>query len=123
MYSSISKDQGRTWTKPKPIAPNGVFPQLLLLDNGILVLASGRPGLQLRFCIDGTGENWTDPIDMMHYMKKDGLPDIYASCGYAGLMPISRNSFYLVYSDFHVKNANGEDRKAIILRKITINKR
>lgn len=123
MYSSISKDQGRTWTTPKPIAPNGVFPQMLLLSNGVLVLASGRPGLQLRFCLDGTGENWTDPIDMMHFMKEDGTPDIYASCGYAGLMPINHNSFYLVYSDFHTKNAEGENRKAIKLRKITINKR
>ncbi len=123
MYSSISKDQGKTWTTPQPIAPNGVFPQMLLLDNGVLVLASGRPGLQLRFCLDGTGENWTDPIDMMHFMKEDGTPDIYASCGYAGLMPINRNSFYIVYSDFHSKNTKGEERKAIKLRKVTISRR
>ena len=95
----------------------------MLLDNGVLVLASGRPGIQLRFCLDGTGENWTDPIDMMHFMNEDGTQDIYASCGYAALMPISRNSFYLVYSDFHEKNKNGEDRKAIKLRKIKISKR
>ena len=123
MYSSLSKDQGKTWTTPQAIAPNGVFPQLMLLDNGVLVLASGRPGLQLRFCLDGTGENWTDPIDMMNFMGDNGAPDIYASCGYAALMPINRNTFFLVYSDFHTKNLQGEDRKSIKLRKITVNKR
>ena len=43
MYQSFSKDQGKTWSKPEPIAPNGVSPMLMRLKNGVLVMASGRP--------------------------------------------------------------------------------
>jgi len=62
MYISRSIDMGVTWSKSEPFIRAGVLPRLLQLDNGVIVLASGRPGVQLRFCTDGKGEKWTDPI-------------------------------------------------------------
>lgn len=58
MYKSYSTDNGETWSTPEPITPNGVMPQLIRLDSDILILASGRPGIQLRFSCDGKGELW-----------------------------------------------------------------
>jgi len=119
MYLTKSKDCGLHWSIPKPLAPNGVFPSILKLDNGCLVLASGRPGVQLRFNIDGSGEKWTDPIDMVYYMNR-GSYDIYASCGYSCLLGVDRNTFYIVYSDFKKKNHEGITRKAIMFRKVEL---
>lgn len=121
MYKTISKDKGHTWSKPEPFTPNGVKPRLLYLKNGVLVLASGRPGLQLRFSLDGTGQDWTDPIDMIPFIKEDGTFDVWdVTCGYAGLLDVDKNSFYIVYSDFTTKNDAGEVRKSIWFRKIKV---
>lgn len=121
MYKTISKDQGKTWSKPEPFTPNGVKPTLLRLNNGVIVLASGRPGVQLRFCLEGDGQKWTDPIEMIPYMDIRGKYEVWAnSCGYTSILSADNNSFYFVYSDFKSKNENGELRKAIIFRKLTI---
>lgn len=113
MYISYSKDMGKTWTTPKAFSANGVLPQLLQLKNGILVLSSGRPGVQLRFTADA--QTWTDPFEMLPYhSEKDQV-----SCGYTGLLPVSDDSFLLVYSDFKYKTLSGQIRKAIKVRQIT----
>ena len=120
LYQAFSDDLGRTWTKPQPIAPNGVKPQLLKLGNGALVLASGRPGIQLRFSLDGTGNKWTDPIDLLPFSKDDGSYDSEVSCGYPCLLSEDNNTFYIVYSNFREHDNNGNERKAIVFRKVQI---
>jgi len=116
MYASYSADMGRTWTAPDIITQNGVKPRILKLDNGVLVLASGRPGVQLRFDVSGTGKQWSDPFEMLPYdNEKDQV-----SCGYVDLVPVAKNSFLIVYSDFKYKTQAGEIRKAIKVREITI---
>lgn len=125
MYISFSKDQGQTWSIAKPFTSNGVMPTFLKLNNGVLVLASGRPGVQLRFSFDGTGENWTVPIDMLPYMedyqktKNNGA----ATCGYARLLKADDNSFYIVYSDFLERNKQNKIRKTIKFRRVSITRK
>lgn len=121
MYQSFSYDRGKSWTSAKPISPNGVRPWLLKLKNGVLVLVSGRPGIQIRLSFDGTGKEWSDPIEMQHYMHSDGTYSLSTSCGYASITEADRNSFYLVYSDFTTRNILGQRRKSIWFRKITVN--
>lgn len=124
MYKSFSEDYGKNWSKPEPFTPNGVLPRLALLDSGVLALASGRPGLQLRFNMDGDGEKWTEPIEMMPFMDENGNYNIWTiGCGYPDIMKIGEDAFYIVYSDFRVKNQKGEQRKTIFFRKIEILKR
>lgn len=119
MYRVFSKDKGRTWSKPEPFTPNGVKPLLFTLKNGILVLVSGRPGIQIRFSLDGKGETWTTPIEMIPFMENSSF-NLYATCGYAAIEEAGDDSFYIVYSDFNRKNNHGEKRKAIVFRKVTI---
>lgn len=120
MYRSVSMDHGKTWSKPIAFTPNGVSPHFLKLRNGTIVLSSGRPGVQLRFNFDGTAENWTEPIDMLPFIKQDGSYEREVSCGYTGLLPIDDESFYLVYSDFLQKDSKGNVRKSIKIRKIIV---
>lgn len=121
MYESISKDYGHTWSDVVAVAPNGVKPRLLPLKKGVLVLASGRPGIQLRFNLDGTGTRWTEPIDMIPFMNEDGTFTRDVSCGYASILVAGDDSFYLVYSDFTKSNVDGQIRKSIWCRKVTVN--
>lgn len=122
MYQSFSYDRGKSWSNPEAFTPNGVFPHLLLLKNGVLVLVSGRPGIQIRFSFDGTGKDWTEPIDMVPFMNEDGTYTRDVSCGYASVLEADNNSFYIVYSDFTQKNKQGEERKSIWFRKIAVRK-
>lgn len=118
MYKSYSYDYGREWSTPEPITPNGVMPQLIRLDNDILILASGRPGIQLRFCCDGKGDAWTSPVELIDYDEEQNW--VYDTCGYPFLYKSSDNEFYIVYSNFQEKSSSGEKRKSIIFRRIKI---
>jgi len=120
MYISRSTDMGKTWSRPTPFTRAGVLPQVLQLENGVVVLAAGRPGVQLRFSTDGKGEKWTDPFEMLPYdvkNKKDAV-----SCGYTDLMATGPNKFLIIYSDFKFINDKGEIRKAIKVREVTVDK-
>jgi len=119
MYYSRSTDLGKTWTKPKAFTGAGVMPRLLQLDNGVLVLSSGRPGVQLRFSTDGKGEVWTDPIEMMPH--DNGLKQDEISCGYTGIIPSGPNRFFIIYSDFKHLNEAKEPRKSIKVREVIVN--
>ena len=121
MYQTFSGDKGKTWTDPKPFTPNGVRPRLLKLNNGVLVLVSGRPGVQVRFSLDGTGTKWTDPIEMNSFVDVHGKVRLWKTCGYAYILEESENSFYIVYSDFTTPNSQGEARKSIWCRKVAVN--
>ena len=117
MYISRSSDQGVTWSNPVPFTPSGVLPRLLKLGNGVLVLASGRPGVQIRFSLDGKGEKWTDPFEMLPFVSAADTP----SCGYTTLLATGVDSFWIVYSDFKFPDpVSGELRKAIKIREIKV---
>lgn len=57
LYCSRSTDDGRTWTPPEQIADRGVCPNLVTLDNGIIVCTYSRPGNWLIFS-DDNGKTW-----------------------------------------------------------------
>ena len=116
MYSSHSRDMGRTWSRPVVMAPNGVLPRLLRLANGVVVLASGRPGVQLRFSANGRGETWTEPYELVPFTNQKNS----VSCGYTSILAAGPDRFLIIYSDFKHKNAAGETRKAIKVREVVV---
>lgn len=123
MYRCTSKDNGMTWSDYEPFTINGVFPRLLKLKNGVLVLASGRPGLQLRLSLDGKGKEWTDPIELLPFMDAyNQSPSTDVTCGYAGLLEAGQNAFYIVYSDFVEEPVSNRFIKEIKFRKVIVDK-
>jgi len=57
LYITRSVDRGKTWEKPSRLNIRGVLPQLLLMSNGLVALATGRPGCTLHFSND-RGRSW-----------------------------------------------------------------
>jgi hypothetical protein len=57
LYCSRSSDWGKSWTPPAQIADRGVCPNLVTLQNGIIVCTYSRPGNWLIFS-DDNGRTW-----------------------------------------------------------------
>lgn len=122
MYKSISTDGGLTWSDPVAFTSNGCAPRLMNLKNGVIALTSGRPGVQLRFSIDGKANEWTNPIEMMNIIDGEGNVNLLASCGYSSIIRAGDNSFYLVYSVFTEKDKEKSVffKKEIKFRKVVV---
>ena len=115
MWLTRSVDSGYTWDEPSGVLGYGVFPRLLQLDNGVMALSYGRaPGTWMAFSLDG-GHAWSEPYCIIDEAGKD------SSCGYTSLLALGSDTFLLAYGDIHVKNADGEECKSILVRKITVN--
>ncbi len=61
MWSCRSKDDGRTWTRARPMPDDAVsvFPDAVLMSNGVLAVSFGRPGCHIMFSVNGRGLRWT----------------------------------------------------------------
>jgi len=57
LYLSVSRDDGKSWETPRPIADRGVWPSACRMANGVLVVTYGRPDNWLAFSLDN-GETW-----------------------------------------------------------------
>lgn len=137
MYRTRSIDGGKTWGAPEKLWPFGVLPQLLTLDNGVTVLAFGRPGVHLLFSNDGKGEEWSNAVHLVvESFEKTGIdgegygfqkgenpkgrPKQTRTSGYTGLVATGPDSFMIAYDQFDYPNADGKPRKTILVRKFTV---
>ena len=57
LYVNVSKDDGKTWSKPVPIADRGVWPCACRMQSGVLAVTYGRPDNWLVFSRDH-GKTW-----------------------------------------------------------------
>lgn len=125
MYWTTSSNKGVSWSTPKVFTGSGVLPKLLELNNGVVAMAAGRPGVQLRFMLNSDPNDWTEPFEMLPWAGSDlqqseGNVNTGASCGYTQLLKVDDNSFLIIYSDFQHKTPEGLIRKAIKVRKVTV---
>lgn len=91
IYKSISVDWGKNWSYPDPITSHGVWPDALLMENGIIAMTYGRPGNWIMFN-DGKNESWGPIIPFYN--------DIYPpDCGnYISMAEVAPNILLVVYS-------------------------
>jgi hypothetical protein len=66
LIRQYSSDNGKTWTAPDRLDAFSVDPTLRRLENGVIFLAAGRPGIDLWFSTDGRGAEW-QKIDLVDY--------------------------------------------------------
>lgn len=90
LFMSASSDMGKTWSNALPVNDFGVWPDALVLQNGIIALSYGRPGNWLMFSNDN-GANWGPKIQFYN--------DIYPpDCGnYMSMAEVAPNVLLVVY--------------------------
>ncbi len=91
VYMTASIDGGKNWSSPNPISKYGVWPNAILMKNGLLVASYGRPGNWLMFS-QNEGKKWGPTIPFYH--------DLYPpDCGnYFSMMEVAPNILLVVYS-------------------------
>jgi hypothetical protein len=85
LYQARSKDQGETWSDPVQIAPLGVNPNAIALENGVLVASYSRPGAWIMFSTDD-GLTWK------------GHRHLCNSDAYTGLLATGKDEFTVYYA-------------------------
>ena len=91
VYMSKSIDGGKTWSNADPVAGFGVWPDAVLMENGLIAVSYGRPGNWLMFS-NNEGESW-GPITQFY----NGLypPD----CGnYVSMAEVAPDILLVVYA-------------------------
>jgi len=116
MLISHSQDHGHTWELPRPLFGCGVFPALVRLGNGALLLAFGRPGVWVAASAD-SGRNWTDPVPVI---EAETTANLAHTCGYTNLLALGGEEALLVYTDFKHTGPDGRPCKSAEVRRITV---
>lgn len=128
---AASYDGGYTWEKTVSVADSSVTPQILALDNHVVILVYGRPGVHFKVSEDD-GRTWSEPYPIIGKTlteerktgRKDSDIKYYATCSYSNTFveKIDGNSVLVLYND--LKYAEDETRhKAAYVKKITIDKK
>ena len=121
MMITRSYDGCKTWEKPQYFYEYGVLPVTRQLEDGTILLSSGRPGVYLRVSDDPFASSWSDVIPVIDVPKNDVYAKYYEySCSNTGLAVTGRNTAVIAYSDFTLNAPNGKRAKSIMVRKITI---
>lgn len=92
LFTSISTDQGLTWSTPKMLGATGVFPHLTKLSDGKIALSYGRYGVKLMFA-DETGTRWSKPT-IIHDESSSGHARVYERSDGKYVISYDQSSFY-----------------------------
>ncbi|MCD2422694.1 glycoside hydrolase [Niabella pedocola] len=90
LFMSVSGDMGKTWSNATSVNDFGVWPDALVLENGIIALSYGRPGNWLTFSNDN-GASWGPRLQFYN--------DLYPpDCGnYMSMTEVAPNVLFVVY--------------------------
>ena len=113
MYRARSTDDGRTWGEPAVFDDRGVWPQMLTLGNGVTLAIYGRPGLFVRAASDPAGLSWGERVAVVPPGEQG-----QDTCSYAALLALDGSRALAAYSDFNLRNADGELCKGIQVREV-----
>lgn len=121
MMQTRSRDGCKTWEKPEYFYDYGVLPVTRTLEDGTILLSSGRPGVYLRISEDSDARKWSDVCHVVKVPDEDVYGKYYEySCCNTGLAVTGKNTAVIAYSDFTRFTPEGKRAKSIMVRKITI---
>ena len=97
MYTSWSKNLGKTWTRPKPTQPHlkNACPTLAVLDNGEVACIYGRPGVHVAFSTD-QGHTWTHRVTFTELTTLWGQSSESSISCYADMVKVGPNKLLAI---------------------------
>jgi hypothetical protein len=96
-YVSRSSDDGQTWSKPVVALDRGVWPTLCVLKNGLVAMATGRPGNWLVLSQDD-GRTWEGAIEFAALTAP-------ATSSYNTVLEVAPNTLLVVHDRQSPKDA------------------
>ncbi len=85
-------------------------------------MASGRPGVYIRFCNNPNGEKWNDIIELLQVPQEELYTAYYEySCSNPDILIFDEKTIFATYSDFRHNAPDGKRAKSIVVQKITLN--
>jgi len=121
-----SSDNGFTWSASEPVASSSVTPHLVKLDNGIVALVFGRPGVHVQFSTDGC-RSWEALTSLLGKTAeeevaagRDLIDAMYRdTVSYSNTRTVvtGPDRFLVLYTDFKY---GGERRKAIVVQEVSV---
>ena len=127
LAAARSTDGGRNWIPVSPISEFSVTPALVPLENGVVALLYGRPGVHVRVSTD-SGMSWSDSMPVVGPAEAEltamPLADWWKvrhdfSCANLDVVVSRPDRFLVAYSDFQHENADHRTCKAIKIREIS----
>jgi hypothetical protein len=133
LWKAFSSDHGASWSPPEPMVPHprphpwssqpsfmyAVWPQLLKLSNGALVLASGRPGIGFWVASNpGNGTGWVGyDVEAMHSQNRpdDPFDGESGTTSYTGISEVEPGIVLLAYDKVGA-NRHGDVQKVYSVR-------
>lgn len=104
---------------------------MIALDNGIVVLVCGRPGLHFKVSED-YGKTWSGSYPIIGKTLSEELYDgksymdakYFDTVSYSNTFveKLSEQSFLVLYNNLKYDDGNGKNHKAAFVRKTTIEK-
>ena len=123
---TYSTDNGYTWCKPFPVSDSSVTPQLVALDDGIVFLAYGRPGVHYIISEDN-GKTWSKsrPVigKTLEECRAEGMSDAdskyFNTWSYSNVFveKSGNNSVIVLYNNQKYKEDDGLYHKAGFVKK------
>ncbi|MBI3922945.1 MAG: exo-alpha-sialidase [Armatimonadetes bacterium] len=111
VYLCRSRDEGRSWSKPEPIADRGVWPNLCVMKCGVIVCTYGRPDNYLIFSTNN-GKTWKGSF--CFYRGR--------TSSYNSITGVGRDTILVVY-DREAEDDKGLPRREIVGTFFTVKKR
>ena len=103
LYSVRSQDDGKSWTEPEALPSRSIQPKLVMMQNGVLALGTGRPRDLVEFSLD-QGRTWSHRV---YLPENDGAADSFSSAN-SYTMEVEPNRLLHVYNCYN-KDENGAD--------------
>ena len=97
---AYSSDGGQSWSELDRLEAFSVAPQILRLQNGVLVISTGRPGVFLWFSTDARGEEWQsfDVMEFHNSVHEERFQfNAKQTTAYTAMIEAESNRIFLVY--------------------------
>jgi len=128
LAAARSTDDGYTWSAPFSLAEFCVTPHLLVLQNGLVALVYGRPGVHIRASAD-SGQTWSESLPLVGPSEAEWLAQPLEkwwaalfdhSCANTSVVITGPDRFLVAYSDFRYTGDDGNTHKAIKVREVKV---